>query len=224
MSVHIGGENETTYSDFEFQRLDTEIGFDGVGNSETTTVRFEAEVIENQGGLESDEIAELVAIHRDVHVAGDDFGSATTENTLPGNTEYRGVFGADLGEDDLVNSPSAPNREGEVLDGPDVSSTSAITLTEEPGVFDFWDVVCHPGFADNANTLGGGASLQSEQRTINFREMYGRGPILDPADDLSIVGFVVNNRQEYNVEAVARVECVWDISTVEGQRKQFALP
>ena len=231
--MHMGGSDEgSTFTDFEYQHTSFSIGHFGQPNDANILYSNRVEPLESRGGLESDEVAELVAL-RGYHQAGlDDIGDPATENSAPGSTETRGVLGVNLAEQETIEDGTnltESTKYEEVIRGNGTAGGDANGDTfniDEPGVFWHFDYAFQPAFLDNANGVGGGAASAATfgPETINYRQLFGRGPVVDTTDEIVGLTRMINSRQEYNVEAVGRYTFVWDVSTVEGQRKQFSLP
>lgn len=214
MSVNIDNSDEVTYADFEHETVSFNSENPDGGNNQF--VAYEIDPLSERGGLESDEIAEVVgmriyaAIRYDPANVGDN-----------GAGEWRGAFGFNLGAEDIPQS--APNGSGASANNfTDAGSTqefgtaggTPIAVVEEDGIVFTWDVsYAYPG------------SMGMDSELLSFRDIYGRGPVLDSTDSLSAVaGHINEDGSVGGSEANIRAHMVYDVGTVEGVRSRFSLP
>lgn len=212
--------SSTSYGDYEHQLLeiDVQTGTDE-GQNVFNNVSFEP--LDSRGGLESDEVAELVGFYATVSLARD-----TVDETESGGLyEFRGVFGANLSDSDITGSPptgtnaadeqpSAPNRivRRENDAGDNDGAFTNVNEVLEQGVFLQYDIVS-------------GTDGETVTYERNMRETYGRGPVLDATDDLGSVHALI--RQDGTLtaaEGIIQIHLIWDIATVEGVRNRFSVP
>ena len=218
-------EHDSSYADFEFQHMDFQNSFRGQGDSANVAVEHTLDVLDSRGGLENDEVAELVSL-RGYVVAGFEEGGSL--NTDPGRANYRGAIGADLAPEEVPGEETvtADARLVDESDGGDFDAGNFVSRSsDDPGVFAHFEGNISPGFSNLTDGTGGGAGYDAVRPvSVNMRELYGRGPVLDAADNVNAFFRLVNERNSENVEISGRFTAAWDVATVEGERKDFALP
>jgi hypothetical protein len=230
MDMDMSMEGSTTsYADYEHQHLNFIRQFGGLDNSANSLVQSRVEPLENRGGLENDEVAEMVALRAYTSLGVE--RADNRSNTEPGRGNVRGVLGANLDEFDQLDE--GENQAGthtflEDVEG-NFSDSGASNVdaasTDAPGIFYHHADGFSPGFNDTAAGSGGGAGYSlMEAELINFRDLYGRGPILDASDEIVAITRLINEQNDFDWEFNLRASVVWDVSTIEDERKEFALP
>lgn len=219
---------ETTFSDFEHENVCIEWN-SNTGDFERG-VAADWNPFDNRGGLDSDEIAELVALQVQGQAQTDGDGSG--DDNIIANVEIKGGLGFNIDYGDLACAPPTnlaggafPSEEAnEVLqedaldeDG-DAGSAGSVKVgqTDETGLI-------YP-FAVGFSASSGYDSYPILNDVVNYRELYGRGPVIDATDDWSLRLYHVQNGTEVAGELALNIRPVWDVSTVEGVRSRFSLP
>lgn len=232
MSLSPSGDDMTEYPDFEVQTVFYETAFGSAQSNSpeaNVTTVHEHDPVEIDGGIDNSEVAELVAMHGHAYAAPDTQGSQN--QTEDGLIELRGVVGANMGSIDAL--PDDGERGGSVTellrenlpDGEDLSNVQRPVQSEEDqSVFEHYHVSTPVGFRDTTNTLGGSAGVQYDRFGLNFRDLYGRGPIFDASDEVSVVQKLIKNNVVRGTDSGLHMRFVWDISEIEGTRRQFSLP
>jgi len=202
-------EMGSTYSDYDQEILDVN-GSATAG--ENTDVEVQFEPFRRRGGLDNDEVAELVHMRLGISYGPD---QTATGQIFEGET--RGVFGGNLDIEDLPagNNDGNPNQyktvDGDIFEGG--TQTFKVADIDETGVFSSWDL-----FASE----GGPVNMFHE---IDFRDKFGRGPVFDASDDLSAVFRVISSDgTDANGDFGLRAQLYWDTATVDGVRNDFSIP
>lgn len=228
--------SEADYSDYEYQQIEIQhpiTNSDGGDEESATALSFGVEPLGARGGLDTNEVAELVAMRYQVIIEPEPDG---TQQTV-GQVEFRGSIGSDLDSlRDIVNGGGAGTADNAI--GP----ADAI-LSDPDGVYDARD--SNPGQIDEFSraevfevfqetfTLahqgetgpGGGAGLSSsEKRSVNFRALTGRGPVLDASDELSIATTLIKDNVFPTISGIVSVHLVWDVATVDDAGRAFSVP
>lgn len=231
MSINMSSDEPTDYSSFEYQHVQYAHKERG-NNSGRSTVTNSVEVLPNSGGLDVNEVAELVAVRIQAQVYGDDFGDVA--DTAQGHLDFRGVMGANLNDvsDQIqgnrtettdLNKLSEPGTTLETDDGAD--PISSIFGHDKDEVFLTYSAGNDTPFSSDAGGVGGGGgSTHTTDETVNFRELYGRGPVLDSADDITFVSTLVKSQVSATAEGIVRVTLVWDIAETDDAGRRFAVP
>lgn len=222
MSVHRADEDEMTdYASFEYQHAQFEHREEG-GNSARSTFAGGIDVLEDRGGLDTNEVAELVSMFYTVRITTDDHGTESV--TEEGVAEFRGVIGIDVDSiDDLLQEEDA--GAGVELESND-NSTGQLQLrsnSKDEVLTHFLTATSTP-FSSDAGSLGGGGGYIAQEERLNFRNMMGRGPVIDSADEISAVTRLIKNNVAAVCEATIRMTLVWDISTVDDAGRRFSVP
>jgi len=208
MSEH----GSTEYADFEVQSFEFSLQLD-TNDSGSGRATFESSVepLEGTGGLDNDEVAELV--HLDAAIAPEPEDNFTTLGFL----ETRATLGINLDSiGDLMRSaPSFANGgEGSVLNI-DTGQNPSVETTQLVGTERLMEL--------RSQFFGGG--MDHERRSYHFRDLYGRGPGFDPDDDLSAVSRIIIENGgvsgEHHITITGRA--VWDIASVEDRGQQFSV-
>jgi len=223
-AINMSGGDTVDYSDFDYQHVDfqhRELG----GNSPAATISQSVDPLATRGGLDVNEVAELVAMRYDATVQTDDYEG--TGDTAEGSVEFRGVFGINLDSDTdlLANSPVISDGSAVILDEDTDSSIDAdVRGHDKDEVLHHWMTATNAPFSNFATGLGGSGGYIYDKGTVNFRELTGRGPVIDSGDSMSTVVRLVKNQVSAEVEAAYRVTLIWDVSTVDDAGRRFSVP
>lgn len=227
---HGGGADDVDFTSFEYQHVQFRHSQDGTSAggspSGNSVVQSEVEPLEDIGGLDQNEVAELIAVVNPyTKVTADDFPEDS--NNGPGNIDYRGSFGLNLdAQSDQVQDSGDRNfgTELQTGDGGAVKTNDVGYLTDEAVLLPF-EHVAPVQFAEAASgTGGGGATGVTVHNPLMFRDMVGRGPILDSADDVAVVSTINKNQTEFVAEGAFGATLIWDIATVDEAGRQFGIP
>lgn len=220
-------EREVDYSSYEYQQVQLQVDAQNVPNGNINIDGFANQsVLETRGGLDTNEVAELVAIHRSVHIEPDDYDEDSPIS--PGGYEFRGVFGNDLeGEAEQFITPPAVGSDGITdVNGMAENQTSADSFgNNQSAVFDFWDLQFGAPFASDAAGNAGGGSYNVLERTLPLRKWYGAGPVMDSGDNVGINATLVSNDAAIGeLTGTYKANLVWDIAEVDDAGSRFGIP
>lgn len=228
---HISPETDdgpTDYSSWEYQHVEFahEESADS-GGSARSTFDIGVEPLQEQGGLDQNEVAELIAIRVETDVQTDDH--ETLSVTEEGVIEYRGVLGANLDSpSDLISSPpNAIDRKSidQALSTDDGADGQVRTFGHDKSeVFYHFARAVNVPFSSDAGGVGGSGGFNHNTETVNFRELLGRGPVLDASDNVSVVSRLILNNSLADAEAKLRVTMYWDVATVDDAGAKFSVP
>lgn len=234
MSVRRSGEDESIdYSDYKYQHFEVAYSDNG-GNSAASAVATGVDPLETSGGLEINEVAELVAMRITVDISGDSFEAAA--DTAQGHLQMRGAIGANLNSraDELgsaqqvaeLDQSNGIEDDVNVLfeqDNPDLDVQFRSHDKDE--VFYHFQVGNDTPFSSDAGGVGGGGGATAFiNETIAFRDLTGRGPVLDSSDELSVVASLNKNQVSVQAEGIIRCTLIWDISSVDDAGRRFSVP
>lgn len=217
-------DSEPDYSDFKYQHVQFQHEENGE-RSARSTFAGGIEPLAQSGGLEINEVAELVAIRVEADVQTDDHGSNSV--TEEGIVEFRGVMGANLDSlSDLIDSQGTDlDRFETPLESNDNADGQLRTYGhDKEEVFYHFLTAAYNAFSSDAGGVGGAGGFNTSKETINFRDLVGRGPVLDSNDNISVVSRVIKNNVLTDIEAHLRATLVWDIATVDEAGARFSVP
>jgi hypothetical protein len=212
-----------SYADYEFQHISLQTGLPPGGETDDGVERvFTFEPVDNSG-IDNDELAEIVMIHRHVRVEdnkatsiniSDDPSRISAEYGLGINTEtpneFAQNFANNLTTEEIDESPS---------------NVSRIAVTDSTDQLDFWGSTTQATFSDEANGNGGPAgSLAEDTFTFNFRDHFGTGPFLDRTDELGIFHELAKRGNDGDVVLDTQLKIAYEVHDVEGGRAAFAPP
>jgi len=198
-------EDEVDYSDFTHEVW----GISQQQNSNASSsgvVKHSIEPLAESGGLRPNQVAELVAVR--VSVAGVvEEGDSGVDDAI----EVRGVVGFDLdNQNDPTRGNSGGNPTGEteiIQDSGDFGTVNNYTVEE-------------PGIVTPFRATGG--NVESIEKHFRTAGMTGRGPVVDPNDEWTVIMTTVNLVGA--LDAQMYVHAYWDIYEVDDARSEFALP
>lgn len=225
----VAGEASSTldyYSDLEVQVLQYRGVWQGgadAGTDSTFTIEYPEEDV--AGGLDNDELAELVGFRRTVNTS---IHRGSGAQSAPAEAIIEASFGANLSGDEHPIGVAAEEQvltdsERDIDDSGALDIRANVGSTMEPGVFDVH--VANPaiGWSDATNGTGGGTDTDLETVSVNYRNLAGHGPVLDANDGLS--------RSEYwSMEGIgesltleAKYLLFWNVEEMEERRPAFGL-
>lgn len=224
MSPHVtrSGDAEVQYTSYRYEHQEFASDFTDQTGAGVGEVHYETEALAERGGLENDEIAELVALWATISFTDDG------ELISPIITDMTADFGLNLselervGEQDAVSGTLVTNTAE--FDDDAADSTLQLQTVVEPGVL--WHVHLDPqgGIKDTGNNTISQGSTVLWQTHRAYRELLGRGPIVDPTDSLDAWVQVGVNGLNHEPHVKIRQTLVWDVSTVDARRAEFSLP
>lgn len=215
--------DDTDYSSWEIQHAQFEHRESASGgDSARSTFTGGVDVLDDRGGLDANEVAELVGMFYTARVTSDDH--ETESVNAEGVAEFRGVVGIDVDSiSDLLQEQDAGS--GTLLESDD-SSDGQLEIrsnSKDEVLTHFLTATANP-FSSTGNNYGGGGGYIDQSERLNFRELYGRGPVIDSADEISVVTRLIKNNVQTTVEATLRLTLIWDIATVDEAGRRFSVP
>ena len=184
------------YADFRHQIINGKVEEETGGGSADAVANVE--ILGDVGGLEPNEIAELVMIEVD-------FG-AEYEGTS-GTMEHRGAIGANFDSDQDIVSES--ENTGTVFN---TNGTTDVKYGTAVGSEYFVQFRTH---FENAKNV--------DHRQYFLRQNYGRGPVLDSQDTISVLSRIVNESTGVT-GATYQMKLVWDIAETDDSGRRFSIP
>lgn len=236
--MNMGGSAELSYVDTERETITAEIAINGnSGGNQLETVN-QVEPLEEDGGLDRNEVAELHAIKITAMPSFERTGAVADEPLVP--FDFSGVtyFGANL---DLSEQPR-PLDEGSTVSASEgitngqPNPATALFSCNEVGIFDYIRYFASRNYLDSQGGDGSGPYAAGSSIEVDgagrlcYPVDYGiRGPVIDENDDLSFISrIVVENRNNSDVssdfELAVTTDLVYRIHEIENVRNDFSLP
>lgn len=227
----VGDDGEMIdYSSFEYQHISLDHTEQGQ-NDANSRAFVQLDPLQDSGGLDTNQLAELVAMRVTVDVSNDDF---TTVEGSPGTTQFRGVFGVNLNSGDdllrnteevaLVDPSQNIEDNGALLFERNSNAQIRITSHDKDEVFHHFQATATSPFDNAGASTGGGGGYTFQVETVAFRDLVGRGPVVDAGDNLSFVTQLVKNRVQAGAEGSVRMTLIWDVSEVNDAARRFSVP
>lgn len=227
MSVNMDMDaDEVDYSDFEYQFFNGSVFTEGASDDSNNNVTgfHEFSPLSPIGGLDNNEVAELVYLETQVSL---EFEQEAGDQNVGSATETRGVIGANLptsGIEGLLNPGGQPTNSGVIAGGsPNFDDADGETRVDNR-VFQQFRADGAPAFDDQTNGPGGGADAPNVVYEKNFRELTGRGPVLDQTDDMTIIDRLVTADTVIQERSNIRLHMVWDVAEVDEAGREFSIP
>lgn len=232
MHVNTGADTmheDTDYSSFEYQYLNYSLRDATLGNESNPNVNAIAKVpvLEGTGGLDNNEIAELVGLEVSAHIEYED---GANDQNVASSTEFRGVVGANLPAAEtgveigsITNNPT-PGEIVRVGAGSESDYDVSISSKADDRVFQMFRVDSGPPFDDQTNGPGGTGGRDHWYSFKNFRNMVGRGPVLDANDDMAVYAKLTSEDIIISNFGKVRVACIWDVAETDEAGRAFSVP
>jgi hypothetical protein len=222
---------DVDYSSYEYQQVSFRPQVEGP-DDDTTFIGFtNTDLLSTIGGLDSNEVAELVGFHREVTIQLRDFQSDAS--VVQGAFDLEFAFGANLDSATDVIS-TFQNRDGEVteIDSQNVNQDILVGGTNayvKDEVFDFGSFCYQPTSVSIEGNEGvggtGSGSPAVLERDFMMRQSLGAGPVLDSADEISLAFAIEKDNAEVGeLELVANYHLIWDVATVDDAGRRFGIP
>lgn len=216
------------YSDFVYEHFNVLSVFSDATGGGAATVEWTQDPLESIGGLEPQQVAEIVAIYVSISATTGE-PLQTTSALLPIQGQYNAYHGVNLEEAELPTQRPVENV-GELVtnvsgwDDDAADSTFELRSIVEPAIF--WSA---NGFVHNAVNDDAGGWAHSAQGTIpavtrEFRQMVGRGPVIEADDTLDwwLQLEIGNANTEPRIE-IDQVT-VYDLAEISDARVEFSIP
>lgn len=219
MSIHVSDcdDEADSYADLRVQQVAIKTTIQSGQADASPSVIYDIPILRD-AGLQNDELAELVALERDI-VCG--FRSNSQNETAPPAVEVEGGLGVNMSEpEEFTTEGNAPVTT--TVDGTNV--VKILGSTENAAELDIYHQNASP-FYDDDTTAGGGAGFfaGSPYRKINYRDEFGQGPILDANDELNAKQEVDTHTVDNAFRTLSSYTLYWDVREVEGARQPFGL-
>lgn len=225
MNMDMNGSADTDYSDFEYQQIVTRNQLDPTGSNPDATVQYEIEPLSGIGGLDNNEVAELVALEV---ITGLEVDDEIADQDVGTYAEHRGVVGANLPATRSILPGTIRSND---VDGTVVTSSATASSStriagsqSEDRIFQMFRGSLSLPFDDQTNGPGGAGSENSFHSVKSFRDISGRGPVLDASDDMTVLDRVIVGDTVLPVESNVRLNCVWDVAETSDAGRAFSLP
>lgn len=205
------GNHQVEYADHEVQVISARATLNEAGSIDKIA---EYEPVYDDRGIDSNELAQLVAMYRSV--------SVYAQGNFSGFAEGEITLGANLSATELPTRASATGAGAE-----DITDSAIEVNTNASDASLFTNPFTDAGVFDaTRQTLDGTSGSQAQERFLNFKENFGTGPFVDRTDDLSL-GIEASSTSSVT-DATVNVEVVfvlyWAVETVEGGRSELSRP
>jgi len=224
-------EVSTDYSDFEYQQIDSVLlineGQDNTGDENARVLSVTSvEPLLGRGGLDNNEVAELVYMQTSAYIEIEDDSGDQDVGTA---AEGRGTVGINL-----PNSTDAfVQDEGQFVDGNIVGEvrnvdegnvTVGTSVVSDNRILQLFDTHATYPFDDASSGPGGGGSQEGYTAEKNWRQLTGRGPVVDATDDISTALALNAGDTILTQNLRVRVHMVWDVAEVSDAGRAFSVP
>lgn len=223
-------DDVTDYSDFEYQQIVAETVLqeqqDATGDGDVLVrAQYDAEPIGDIGGLDNNEVAELVYMEVTADLT---FRDETADQDVATTSRLEGAVGVNLsGDENALPSKRSGTTEGDIIVTSDIDEDN-VNITGFGGSDDRWlqmfTTDASLPFDDQTNGPGGSGSHDQFHAEKNFRAVTGRGPVLDSSDDISIPVEINVGDTIINVIGTVRVHMVWDVAETSDAGRRFSVP
>lgn len=221
---------DADYSDFRYQFANMEV----VANDANGNVRIktgaEYEPLEGIGGLDVNEVAELVYFELQASVEPEDEKGDQTRSTA---AEFRGAFSINIAPEESQADGDGFLTGEAITDPPGSERNASANVIRETGVDDrvlqTYMVRAVPPFDDSGiettqTGVSGGSLDGGQYYEKNFRQLTGRGPVVDSTDSLSLGGTLIAGDLVAGLIGSVRVHMVWDVAEVDDAGRAFSVP
>lgn len=226
MDMDMDSPGGTDYSSFENQFVAFEHVMENTDGNARAKSGVEFEPLQGSGGLNQNEIAELVYYELQVSLEFED--EEEGNQNVATASEFRGTLGINLPvdqafiDDDGVLSQTVDSDP----DGTVRNCTQRTILAEgvEERILQPYMVRGIAPFDDGLTGRGGGSVDSGVVYSRNYRDLTGRGPVLDATDDLVLSGTNIIGKGIFEQIGSARLHLVWDVAEVSDAGRAFSVP
>lgn len=225
MNMDMDRAPSTEYADHDVQVVTNQVTIDcqAAGNDEAELLD-QLNPVSNRG-IDTDEVAELVAMRRHVSAA---YNAEAGVQTELNSVEVEADLGINLGQSEVpanANQESPTTSDRRLIKEPDNLVAARGANYDEPGALDSTKVIAGGSFNELADGTGGASDPGKVQESmINFRHQFGSGPYIDQTDDLTVFLEV----EGFNTNGLAigesTYELYWDVHEMPEGRASFASP
>jgi hypothetical protein len=216
---------DTDYSSFENQFVAFEHVMEDVTGNARAKTGVEFEPLQGNGGLNQNEIAELVYYQIQVSLEFED--EEAGDQDVGTASEFRGTLGINLPVDQaFIDSDGVLNQTVESdPEGTTRNCTQRAILQEgvEERILQHYLARGAPPF-DDASGPGGASVNDGTVYERNYRQLTGRGPVLDATDDLVLSGTNIIGDGVIEQIGSVRAHLVWDTAEVSDAGRAFSVP
>lgn len=226
LDTETSGSMGVDYGDFVYDTWQFEAVGDpnGGGNNSEVRNQFVAEYdpLPGRGGLNANEVAELVYQELHVHIEHED---DTGDQDVSSESEFRGSFGINLNTvEDTLNGASGDEWQQVDTNDDQRFITIAGEAETRPEILQPFQCLGAIPADDETNGTGSNGSGSVEHYVKNWRNLTGRGPILDATDNVAIAGRIFANDTVLETSAVIHGHLVWDTFEVDEAGRRFSVP
>jgi hypothetical protein len=197
------------------------------------------------GRLDANEVAELVGLDveticyylTDAGSSADPSGVIAAVSTginmsLAEDPYYEADWESDesgvavFGESDTARYEAIANQSGKGDSGIDGLTDAGSTVVDRPGFLAGRVLAPSSSYEDASSSTGGaGDPVASEYQSIDYRDRYRTGPIVDQSDELTIrLGIGGGESVTGTYRVATRMSLYWQVAQVPGGRPDFGLP
>jgi len=224
-----GHTTGTDYSDFEHQYIQSQVAFEGAGNLVGTNQNMEAkldyEPLEAGGGLDQNEVAELVYFRLSYGIEIED---ESADQDVATTGEMRGTFGANLPKSRNAFVNVGQEKSGDVIgafNGVNEDQVRVVgEVTTDDRIFTHFKQTSGWPADDQTNGPGSNGATGFRSHEKNYRDVLGRGPVLDSNDDLSFAIGINASDNVLNFIGEVRAQLYWDVAEVDDAGRAFSVP
>jgi len=221
----------TDYSDFEYQQtsIAMEVGAGSTSNPRVQAI-YDVPILDEVGGLDNNEVAELVYLETHAIVEIED---EQADQDVATTGETRGVVGINLPESrEGLPDPAATGNTNRlnatVVDVDSDQTEDALNFQGDTRVEDRFLQMYHTAFGlpfdDEANGPGGAGFMEAFHAEKDYRSLTGRGPVLDNTDEMNIGIALTVSDKTATATGTVRTHMVWDIAETSDAGRRFSVP
>jgi len=223
MSVSVNGHDSSTdYGDYEYQQLQVDAIQSPSGDQSESGHSVQVEPLGDIGGLANNEVAELVYIEVQATIRSID---GLADQNVATQANLTGVVGANLDAEryDLSDLATQGFGDAEAISSVSTNQTSFFNSSRDE-IFQLFTAEHGLPFDDETNGLGGGAGQEGHVYEKNWRQMTGRGPVLDSNDSISVNMRLSQQDSILNAAGQVTVHMVWDVAQTDDAGRAFSVP
>lgn len=232
MSTH-GGNVASDYSDYEYQVASAQVilveNNDSTGDSSPrASCHIEFEPLDTAGGLDNNEVAELVYLETQAVLEHED---EPADQDVGTSSEVRGNIGINLPPTEGAyvdnNAGSQNTVTGTVVDPVDIAEDNVLiegTTRVDDRYLQAFKVVGGPPFDDGTSGPGGNNFSTFFRAEKHYRQMVGRGPVVDSTD--TITALITTAAEDTVIQIIGdvKIHMIWDVAEVSDAGRAFSVP
>lgn len=228
MSINMDDETGVVdYSDYRHQNVNLQYDLPnqetGGGNGRAA-YSYTFDPLDDVGGLDSNEVAELVYLET---IAFIEYEDETADQNVGATENFVGMIGANLSPNNF--GERGVTVEGEIIESDTTVDTSVLQTTfgdstTDSSAFQPFKVTDNAPFDDEANGLGGGSGAGLFHAEKAYRDLTGRGPVLDQTDNMEAIGRIISSDSVIEVRGNLNLHMIWDIAEMDESGREFQVP